>query len=107
MNLKEFINKLQNLPLVQKKLILWAIVGVLAFFLGFFWVKSIENRLKNFNSENVIKQLNVPVFEKEKLEFNLDEGKEQIKKEKKELETSENAEDKEFLEEPKKELENN
>jgi len=46
MNFQEFINKLQKLPDKQKKIILWVIVIILAFIMGFFWFKSAINKLE-------------------------------------------------------------
>lgn len=40
MNIRDFIIKLQNLPENNKKIILWAIVAILAVVMGFFWVRS-------------------------------------------------------------------
>ena len=40
---RAFIQKLQNLPEEQKKIILWMVVGVLAVIMGFFWIKGTIN----------------------------------------------------------------
>lgn len=50
MDLKDFIKKLQGLEEKQKKIILWAIVGILAVIMGFFWIKSTLYRLENMES---------------------------------------------------------
>jgi len=42
-NLREYLEKLRALPEVTKKIILWAIVAILAVVLGFFWVRSAMN----------------------------------------------------------------
>ena len=44
--IRDFLVKLQNLPDEKKKIILWTIVAILAFFMGFFWVRG---SIKNFS----------------------------------------------------------
>ena len=41
-----FLEKLRNLSDTKKKIILWTIVAILAFFMGFFWVRG---SIKNFS----------------------------------------------------------
>ena len=48
MNLKEFITKLQNLPEHKKKIVLWAVVGILAVVMGFFWVRGAMDKFSKF-----------------------------------------------------------
>ncbi len=66
LRIKEFIVKLQNLPLWQKKVILWAITTILGVVLIFFWWNSTKEGLKKINSGDVIKQF-VPSMEEENL----------------------------------------
>jgi len=58
MNFKEFINKLQNLPDKQKKIILWTIVAVLGITMGYFWIQSAMNSLSKIG--NSIGQIQLP-----------------------------------------------
>jgi len=58
MNFKEFINKLQNLPDKQKKIILWSIVAVLGLILGFFWFKMAIIRFAKI--EESMSKLDIP-----------------------------------------------
>ena len=55
---RAFIEKLQNLPENKKKIILWAVVVILAVIMGFFWVRGAINNfskigesVKSINSE--------------------------------------------------------
>lgn len=45
--LKGFLIKLQGLDDVQKKIILWSVVVILAIILGFFWIRGTINKLSN------------------------------------------------------------
>lgn len=47
MNFKVQLEKLKALPDRQKKIIMWAVVGVLAVVMLIFWFKSAMNRLSN------------------------------------------------------------
>ena len=48
MNFKEFILKLQSLPETKKKIILWTIVIIIGFFMGFFWVRGAVHNFSQF-----------------------------------------------------------
>lgn len=111
MNIQEFIKKLQNLPLYQRKIILWAIVAIVGLTLVFVWWQISKQRLARLETGGFIEQLNLPSFEEQKKEFEQakEKGQEQlegvgndIEELKKELENSNEPEDKELL----KELEN-
>ncbi|MDO8436251.1 MAG: hypothetical protein Q7S82_02600 [bacterium] len=43
-----FLEKLQNLPVVKKKIILWTIVVVVAIFLLIIWAGNFQKKIKNF-----------------------------------------------------------
>lgn len=45
--LKGFLIKLQGLNDIQKKIILWSVVAILAVILGFFWIRGTINKLSN------------------------------------------------------------
>ncbi|MDO8486459.1 MAG: hypothetical protein Q7S77_02075 [Candidatus Staskawiczbacteria bacterium] len=61
MQIKEFITKLQNLPLNQRKIILWVIVAMLALGLGFLWFKITMTRFSKI--ENSVKKIDIPSVE--------------------------------------------
>lgn len=58
MNFKELINKLQDLPDKQKKIILWTIVVILAVGMGYFWVIGAINNLSKIGKS--ISSINLP-----------------------------------------------
>ena len=61
----EAIDKIRNLPLSTRKIILWTLVVVLSFLMIFFWFKSLQNKLERFEKEKQeIKQsVDFPVIE--------------------------------------------
>ncbi len=61
MKIKEFVTKLQNLPLNQRKIILWTIVIVLAIGLGFLWLKMTITRFDKI--EKSVKKIDFPSIE--------------------------------------------
>jgi len=58
MNLKESLEKLQNLSDNKKKIVLWTVVGVLAVIMGFFWVRGAVDSLSKIG--DVAKSINLP-----------------------------------------------
>jgi len=61
MDYKKFLIKLQNLPDNKKKIILWAVVVVLAVIMGFFWVRGAVNNFKKIGES--IGQIELPQIE--------------------------------------------
>jgi len=55
-----FLEKIRNLPESKRKIILWAVVIVLALILLFFWAGSVPKRLDNFQAGQFIEQLGLP-----------------------------------------------
>lgn len=45
MNIHSYIEKLRALPDKQKKIILWIIIAVLVLVMGYFWIKSVVDKL--------------------------------------------------------------
>lgn len=62
--MKEFIKKIRNLPLKQRKIILWVFVVILGITLGIFWFKIAKERVKGFRNE----EFNLPGFDRRSLE---------------------------------------
>lgn len=50
--IRNFLTKLQGLPDVKKKIILWIIVVVLGLVMGFFWVKDAADRLSRLSQSS-------------------------------------------------------
>ena len=67
------LQKIQNQPEPARKVILWVIILILAIVMLYFWVRRMEERLKNVEFESIGKNLdlqglqnelkNVPKFE--------------------------------------------
>ncbi len=58
-----FLEKIQRLPEKKRKVILWSIVTVLAVSLLFWSLNSFQNRVKGFQKEEFIEELNLPEIE--------------------------------------------
>ena len=58
MDFRVYLEKLRALSDNQKKIILWIIVAILALVLGFWWVKMTGERVRNFQTNELIKNLN-------------------------------------------------
>ena len=56
----KFLEKIRNLPESKRKIILWAIVIVLALIMLIFWIGNIPKSLNNFQGGQFIKDLNLP-----------------------------------------------
>ncbi len=65
----EFLKRLQNLPLKQRKIVLWIIVAILGLALCILWLKITKERIKGFGKEDIMKEFNLPSFDKELLEI--------------------------------------
>ena len=74
--IRKFLGRLQGLPEVKKKIILWIIVIIMATILGFFWVRG---AIYNFSKiGESIKSINLPSFDIS--DENLDESMQNLKK---------------------------
>ena len=62
---RKFLEKLRKLTDVQKKVILWTIVAILAIILGFFWVRGAINSLQKVGDG--IGQIDLPQFQLPKM----------------------------------------
>lgn len=60
-----FLAKLQKLPESKRKIILWAVMILIAILLFFFWAKSSQEKLRSFPKEEFIEKLQAPDFKKE------------------------------------------
>ena len=82
MKIKEFFEKIQNLPLQQKKVILWAIVVIMGLGFLYLWLLMTKERLENIsgNKEEFIKRFEAPSFEAEIFKVPELENEEDFKK---------------------------
>lgn len=79
MKIKDFVQKLQNLPIAGKKIIFWLTIILVGIILFFFWIKIAKKELGNLDTGKFINQLNLPPIENE---FNsLKEGVNELKDE--------------------------
>ena len=59
----DFIKKLQEQPESTRKIILWLIIVIIGLGLTVWWINSSYQKIKDFQKEEVIKELNLPGFE--------------------------------------------
>ena len=57
MKIRDFILKLQELPVPQKKIIAFVVVAITAAIMGFFWVRSVQKSLERIDISNTIEEL--------------------------------------------------
>ena len=55
----DLLNKLQNLPLRTRKIILWSLVSVLALFLFGWWVKNVKEKMSDIQKQEVIEIMKI------------------------------------------------
>ncbi len=58
---RKFLEKLQALPEIKKKIILWTIVAVLAVVMGFFWVRGTINKFSKIGES--MGTINIPALD--------------------------------------------
>ncbi len=56
----ELLERIQRLPEKKRKIILWATLAVMAVISLYFLLTNFQEKLKNFDSENFQKELNIP-----------------------------------------------
>lgn len=59
-----FLEKLRNLPVLQRKIILWSVVAMLALVLFILWVKNVRDKLGGFDNQEVREQIRLPEIPK-------------------------------------------
>ena len=71
------LNKIQNLPLKTRKIILWTIIIIASSALLFLWLGNVKKAIREFKKggkENFIESVNFPSFEKNLEESGVDKG---------------------------------
>jgi len=58
-----FLEKLRNLPLNIRKIILWSVVGILSVSLLTWWIISIPKRVESFQKEQFLEEITPPSFQ--------------------------------------------
>jgi len=83
MRITEYLKRIQNLPLLKKKVIFWIIIIILGLILLFLWIINIRQTIKAYPKEKFLEQIKPPKIgeELEKLpKFEIPEEKiEEIK----------------------------
>ena len=60
-----FLNKIQNLPVKQRKIILWSVMIILGFFLFWFNLRNFQIRMKTIEREETKEKFQIPKLEEE------------------------------------------
>ncbi len=60
-----FLEKLQNLSLKTRKIILWSILAIIGLAFLFFWVDSIQRKIKSFRKEEFINGMDLSSLREE------------------------------------------
>jgi len=65
MKIGEYLRRIQNLPLIKRKIIFWSIIIILGLILCSLYVLNIRYRIKNFPIEKSLEELKFPDLKKE------------------------------------------
>jgi len=58
----KFIDKLRNRPMRDRKIIVWAVTIIIGLILASAWIYTLYINMQNFNSSEIIEDLNIPEF---------------------------------------------
>jgi len=76
----EFLRKIQNLNLAQRKFIFWSLIIALAILLGFLFIKSSKEKLAKFEMDKFLEESNFPNIKEEVENILPEEFEEEMKK---------------------------
>jgi hypothetical protein len=65
MHLSDGLKKIQNLPLVKRKIIFWLIIIVFGLILCSFYIMNVRYKIKDFSIEKSLEDLKFPNLKKE------------------------------------------
>ena len=65
MNSSEYLKRIQNLSLIKRKIIFWAIIIIFGLVLFTFYIMNVQNKIKNFPTEKALEELKLPELKKE------------------------------------------
>ncbi len=65
MKIGEYLRRIQDLPLIKRKIIFWSLIIILGLILCSLYVLNIRYRIKNFPIEKSLEKLKFPDFKKE------------------------------------------
>jgi hypothetical protein len=69
MKINEYIKKIQNLPLIKRKVIFWSVIIIFGLILLAFWIRSSRRAIEGFQKERFLEQVRWPAL-KQGLEDN-------------------------------------
>ena len=75
----EYLKKIQNLPLIRRKIIFWSIIIIFGLILFAFYIINIQHKIKTFPTEKSLKELKLPEFKEELKKLPKSEAEGQIK----------------------------
>jgi len=58
--LTRYLKRIQGLPLVKRKIILWVIIIILGLILCFFWIRNIQYKIRSFSKEKFFEEMGLP-----------------------------------------------
>jgi hypothetical protein len=67
MNFSEYLKKIQNLPLIKRKIIFWTILIIFGLILGGLWIISIRRTIEKRPTKDFLEEIKLPEL-KEKIE---------------------------------------
>lgn len=76
----EFLRKIQNLNLAQRKFIFWSLIIALTILLVFLFIKSSKEKLAKFEMDKFLEESNFPNIKEEVKNILPEELEEEIKK---------------------------
>ena len=65
-----FLEKIQNLPLATRKIILWFLIIIIGILILWFWMKIFSKSLNNLQNSNLMEELKLPELQ-EKIKKNM------------------------------------
>jgi len=85
MEFSKYLKRVQNLSLIKRKIIFWAIIIFFGLILFVFWVRNIKQKINIFSKEKISEEINFPELEEKikslpKLEIPKTEIEEDLKK---------------------------
>jgi hypothetical protein len=65
MRFSEYLRRVQNLPLIKRKIIFWSIIIILGLILCSLYVLSIKHKIKTFPAKKSLEDMKFPDFKEE------------------------------------------
>jgi len=65
METPQFLKRIQGLPLRKRKLIFWITISISVAIMLFFWVRNIQNVIKDLKGKDISEEINLPEIQTE------------------------------------------